>query len=487
MHPLHLLPAFALFSSAQHHKVKWTPGQVVKTTSGAVTGRESKWQEGVSEYLGIPYAKPPVGDLRFAAPAAYHSFASVNGTAFGPACPSNVRPVQARDNGTAAEGILSLLAQTGEAMSEDCLTINVWTKPQSGNPGKAVMLWVHGGGFNTGSSASPSYNGARLAAEHDVVVVSFNYRLNVFGFPGAPFMQQNNLGLLDQRMAVEWINDNAAYFGGHPSRIVLWGESAGGASVDYYDFAWSDPEPLIAGLIAESGTASIANGGNMATGEAWYDATAKMGCGGLEAGEATLACARKKSIQEVLDAIKPVGGVPALGMTSFGPYVDQKIVFGDYPVRRGRGIFSKLPLLVGNNDNEAGLFAVLAGAGTTKGPAPAVNSSAAPAYNATMSDAFFTCPSGISASARRDQDVPSWRYRYAGEFANTAIGPNAGAFHGAEIALIFGTTELLSNSNDTAEEAKLGKAMREAWTAFAKDPAKGLTSFGWPVYNETRK
>lgn len=101
--------------------------------------------------------------------------------------------------------LLAALGQYGDQFDEDCLTINVWTKPQTGGPAKAVLAWIYGGGFALGNTASPAYNGARLAAEEDVVVVSMNYRVNIFGFPGAPGLSDQNLGLLDQRLAIEWV------------------------------------------------------------------------------------------------------------------------------------------------------------------------------------------------------------------------------------------------------------------------------------------
>jgi cholinesterase len=120
----------------------------------------------------------------------------------------------------------------------------VWTKPQVGEKAKAVLVWIYvslvitaikkrtlifdqGGGFALGNTANPAYHGARLADDQDVVVVSMNYRLNILGFPGAPGLPDQNLGLLDQRLAVEWIRDNVAAFGGDPKRITLFGESAG--------------------------------------------------------------------------------------------------------------------------------------------------------------------------------------------------------------------------------------------------------------------
>jgi carboxylesterase type B len=101
---------------------------------------------------------------------------------------------------------------------EDCLKLNVWTKPQSGETGKAVMIWIYGGAFSAGSTSAVWYSPARYAADHDVVAVSFNYRLSMFGFPMATFSPEKNPGLLDQRLALEWVRDNIAAFGGDPKR-----------------------------------------------------------------------------------------------------------------------------------------------------------------------------------------------------------------------------------------------------------------------------
>jgi carboxylesterase type B len=169
----------------------WSIGKMVKTTSGSITGHAADWKPEVSEYLGIPYAEPPVGNLRFAAPKPLKSDKHITAAHFGANCPENVGGV----------------AATMTTASDDCLTLNVWTKPQTGEKSKAVMIWIYGGGFGSGRSSTPLYNGARLADEHDVVVVSLNYRVNIFGFPRAPFAPDRNPGLLDQRAGIEWARD----------------------------------------------------------------------------------------------------------------------------------------------------------------------------------------------------------------------------------------------------------------------------------------
>jgi cholinesterase len=145
----------------------WSIGQVVKTSSGSVKGHASSWKPDVSEYLGVPFAQPPVGSLRFVAPKPYKSDKSIDAGDFGPSCPANI---DSPPNSTIVYGqgfaktLLSVLSQSGDKYDEDCLTVNVWTKPQTGEKKKAVMVWIYGGGFNSGNSRSPSYNGARLVS-----------------------------------------------------------------------------------------------------------------------------------------------------------------------------------------------------------------------------------------------------------------------------------------------------------------------------------
>jgi cholinesterase len=205
-----MLSIFSLALVGAAAAQSWSTGQVVKTSSGSAKGHASSWKPAVSEYLGIPFAQPPVGKLRFLAPKAYKSDKMFNAAEFGPSCFANV---DTKPNATVVYNqgfpttLLGHMGQAGDTFDEDCLTLNIWTKPQSGEKKKAVMLWIYGGGFNSGNTRNPYYNGARLADEEDVVVVSINYRLNIFGFPRADFLPDKNIGLLDQRLAVEWVRD----------------------------------------------------------------------------------------------------------------------------------------------------------------------------------------------------------------------------------------------------------------------------------------
>jgi cholinesterase len=308
----------------------------------------------VSEYLGIPWATPPLGALRWQPPQPFpRSSKPIIASAFGPDCAqiNSAKRISQSNTTGIQSGVLGSLAG-GAHMSEDCLTLNVWTKPQSGEKKKAIMVWVYGGGFSTGSTQSPSYNGVRFAGKQDVVLVSINYRLMVMGFPANPELFDNvNVGLIDQRKALEWVKANAESFGGDPNRITLFGESAGGRAVDIYSFAWAgEKDPIVTGFIAESGAAPQ-NTGWKPHPDAWFQISTRLGCGGKEKGKATIDCMKTKSLDEVLGAVKGKDGSERDLTRAFLPSVDGKTYYSDYDVRRAAGKFiQKVCLILNSRD-----------------------------------------------------------------------------------------------------------------------------------------
>ncbi|KAH8702209.1 Alpha/Beta hydrolase protein [Talaromyces proteolyticus] len=398
----------------------WTIGQVVQTSSGSVFGHPASVYQEVSEYLGIPYAVPPVGNLRWTTPQMFSGTDPINGTDYGFSCPAVIQPTDLSNFPrlnvtTSGLTYLSLLSQTGDKFDEDCITINVWTKPQSGEVKKAVLVWIYGGEFSSGK---------------DVVLVSFNYRLNIFGFPGIPDSTQN-LGLLDQRLAIEWVQKNIEAFGGDASRITLFGQSAGGASVDYYTYAWTS-DPIAHGFIEESGSLFGPAGGlgaisAEAAASNWFNLTNALGC------------------------------------------VDEMIVFSNYKQRSISGNLIKLPLLLGTTNNEAGLLRSLDGLLNLSYPDPYWN-----AFN----DFVFVCPCSTRANISISNRIPTWRYGWF-------------AWHSSELAVLFNNTpngQGLNGQmipNNTEAEIQIGSYMRGACATFAKDPMNGLKSYqdGRPQYD----
>ena len=202
-------------------------GEVVATSSGDVRGAYTDEDNAVVAFKGIPFAAPPVGELRWAPPTAVAAWEGErDATAYSDAC----LQVQSEEG---------FYAQGPIPVSEDCLYLNVWAPSGAMDAKVPVMVWIHGGAFVAGSGSSPLYDGEALARK-GVVLVSINYRLGLFGFLAHPALSaespkgaSGNQGLKDQVMALEWVRDNIAAFGGDPGNVTIFGESAGSMSVCY--------------------------------------------------------------------------------------------------------------------------------------------------------------------------------------------------------------------------------------------------------------
>ncbi|MGH9302197.1 MAG: carboxylesterase family protein, partial [Acidimicrobiales bacterium] len=198
---------------------------VIECPAGSLVGTRAG---DVERYRGIPYALAPLGNLRFAPPRTAPAWDGLlDATHFGAASAQN------------ASAMETMLGQQRIIQSEDCLFLNIWApsaEPDAGNR-RPVMVWIHGGAFVTGSGSTPWYDGAAFARNHDVVVVTLNYRLGALGFlhlgdiGGERFAGSGNAGLLDQTAALGWVRDNIEAFGGDASNVTIFGESAGGMSV----------------------------------------------------------------------------------------------------------------------------------------------------------------------------------------------------------------------------------------------------------------
>jgi para-nitrobenzyl esterase len=192
----------------------------VRTTAGDLRGTI---ENGVAVFRGVPYAAPPVGPLRFAAPQPMPAWSGLRDAT--------------TDGAIAPQGRSRLAHVMGDfecRQDEDCLTLTLWTpeaKPASNGPGRPVVVWIHGGAFSSGAGSLPWYSGARFAETDDIVAVSLNYRLGALGFLYLPGISGGNLGLLDQVAALRWIRDNIRAFGGDPANVTLVGQSAGGNSI----------------------------------------------------------------------------------------------------------------------------------------------------------------------------------------------------------------------------------------------------------------
>ncbi|KAL2844112.1 Alpha/Beta hydrolase protein [Aspergillus pseudoustus] len=445
----------------------------VQTTSGLVVGHAASDAFEVSEYLGVPYAVPPIGSLRFQPPVRYTGNGTHNATTFGPSCiqppvapPTNdTNHAPPQDLGVPPSATAAFASEVYPA-NEDCLTLNIWTKPQIGEEKKAVLVWVYGGAYVSGSTRLPTYRGQFIAEQTDVVVVSINYRVNIFGFPGNPTTPAN-LGLRDLRMSIEWVRDNIKLFGGDPERITLFGQSAGAGMVDFYSFAYPD-DPIVSGFIEMSATIyGFPALTEAETNDRWFHVTNLIGCGNATSDDldAVTNCMMRKTVDEILAGYDPAS-VP-ITPSPYGPVIDNELVFSSYMNRTAaRGGY-----LIGNTENEAGLFKLL--------QAPQNES-----YWTDFNNRLYTCANIFRIKQSVAQGNPAWRYRYFGDFPNLVLTttPPSGAYHTAELGPLFDTVNqsLLAS---TPAEVSVGIYLRNAWSSFAKDPQRGLDSF-WPRYSE---
>ncbi|EJU02409.1 alpha/beta-hydrolase [Dacryopinax primogenitus] len=452
-----------------HNQPTSGQGTLVTTTEGIVQG--SLVTSTVRQWLGIPFAAPPTGTQRFGRPQPplAHN-ATFTATQFGNSCFATLTEF------LVLEGIFA--QQESLKYDEDCLNLNIWAPATNRPQGGAVMIWIYGGGDIYGSSDTPLWNGATFVENHDdLVIVSFNYRSNIFGFPGAP-QQTANLGLLDRDAAIQWVHANIAAFGGDPNRITLFGNSAGSMAADAYAFSHPN-DTIVKGIILQSGTVQLTPilelGAVSPTSanSSWNTVATAVGCGSTT--DATqFACMQAVPMLTLLNET-------IVSRQVFAPFPDEETLFSDVSTRSANGEFLKVPLLIGTNLNEGDIF-VLEFEEELLGSELAL---ATTLFSDLITEIVFLCPAVQAAGDRLAAAVPTWRYVYEGVFPD--INNNTAelrSYHTAEIPSVFGTfRQSTFNFPPTANEIALSAYMQSAWVAFARNPVSGLTSFGWPNFS----
>jgi len=464
--------------------------QVIKISSGIIQGTTAG---GVAAYLGIPYAAPPVGDLRWREPQAVTAWeGAMDCTQYGPACPQ-------------PKSIFYDVAN----MNEDCLNLNVWTPAKSAGDKLPVMVWIHGGSFTTGAGSLKMYAGRNLA-ENGVVVVTVNYRLGPLGFLSHPLLSKEsghaasgNYGLLDQIAALKWVKQNIADFGGDPDNVTIFGESAGAMSV--CDLMVS---PLANGLfqraISESGAFSDAfptyREDTVAKAEGTgLELSAKLGC---DKADNPLAAMRSKTADEVVKAAYT--GYSSSSAGKFRPVVDGWVIPENPWTMFSAGKQSKVPLLIGTNADEGSIFLipdykVLKMSGQdyenyVKSLYPKDYEAVLALFPASDSQSVLQAMiklrtvMSFSAGALHAADTATAKgskvYMYQFTRVPQTLLKFAGAFHGLEIFYVFGNlrADRVSIPDDRID-LQLSQNMMQYWTNFAKtgDP-NGPQLPQWPVY-----
>jgi para-nitrobenzyl esterase len=463
----------------------------VKIDSGELEGAFANNQQ-VRAFKGIPFAAPPVGDLRWKAPQAMTAWKGVR---------------QAKDFGShciQSAGYPDMVFHD-PGPSEDCLTLNVWT-PANAKPGPLpVMVWIYGGGFVCGGTSESRQDGQFLAARN-VVIVSMNYRLGIFGFFShpeltveSPFHASGNYGLLDQAAALGWVQRNIAAFGGDPKNVTIFGESAGSSSVSA-QMASPISRSLFSKAIGESGAMFPDSGPKQLSSDALEDrnvAFAKVAFG-----TSSLADLRKLSADEILRVATAKTTPPP---PRFGPSVDGYFLPDAVPNTYAKGLQAQVPLLAGWNADEVRGQVLLA---KTKTTAESLAATAQKDFDDRAKDFLAVYPAGTDTEAvvsagdyASDRFIayatwkwleaqaatgkaPVFRYRMdlgsPGDKNHQAI---LGAFHSDDIEYVFGTLDSRPEAAWRPEDRKLSELMGAYWTNFARtgDPnGPGLPQ--WPVY-----
>jgi len=493
------LPIAALLSLACAFAATSGLETVVKIDSGLVSGSGTA----IRTYKGIPFAAPPVGDLRWKSPQPAKPWKGIRvANAFPAMCPQ-----------------FQLIPGP---QSEDCLGLNVWTPARSASDKLPVMVWIHGGGFVIGASSQSAYDGERLASQ-GVVVVSLNYRLGIFGFLAHPALSKEspqgvsgNYGLLDMVAGLEWVKRNIGAFGGDPGNVTIFGESAGGSAVCLL-MVMPQAQGLFQKVIAESAWGMFAPISHLK--EAWYGRMALEKFG--ETHGADLSALRSKSVAEVLKmaGAPDMGGDRADRGEAYLPVVDG-VVLPDDPGRLfTSGKFAHVALIAGTNADEGTLlggppvhnladlrkFAQKTFGAQTDGllavyPAASDADASEAAAHAVGDYEFLQGTRSILRAAAK-ANPKAFQYQFT---RVNGIGRRIkwGCFHASEVPYVFatlpdsvyGTTASFigdfSVDSDTYSEQdmKLSKTMSAVWVRFAKtgDPnGPGLPS--WPVFTEAKE
>jgi para-nitrobenzyl esterase len=462
----------------------------VRTDDGAVRGITAG---AVDEFLGLPYAAPPTGNLRWRPPARPAAWASVrDATQFGPSCPQQASP----------------FAPPGP-FSEDCLFLNVYTPTLGGmndQGGRPVLVWIHGGGLT--QDAGRDYDGSKLAAD-GIVVVTINYRLGALGFlahpalasrPGGP---AGNYGLMDQQAALRWVQRNIAHFGGDPGNVTIAGQSAGGLSV-LAQMVSPGARGLFQQAIVQSGTFAL-NQRPLATAEAADETFATaVGCP-----DQTAACLRNVPVSTLVNDFgteipgvvdgsvltQPIGTALASGQFARVPVIngithDEELLFVDLlgiTVSQGTNI-----LLAGSPFGPAnyqaniaqalGVSAARAAAIATEYPLSAYPGRPDIALSVLVSDASFACPALQVDRWTAARGVPTYAYQFNDD---KAPGFSLGlATHGAELPYLFD----MPNRPVTLDpdQQALAASMRTDWASFAGTGNPSSRALPWPSFNGTR-
>ncbi|WJS97320.1 carboxylesterase/lipase family protein [Novosphingobium humi] len=474
------------------------PSDPVETSSGRVAG--TALASGVRAYLGVPFAAPPTGDLRWAPPKPSHWTGIFNADRKGPACIQVLRP----------HDINHYFGE--EATGEDCLTLNLWTNAKAGEK-RPVVVFIYGGGFTIGSSGMANYDGEAMA-KAGAVFVNFNYRVGALGFLAHPELTKEqggasgNYGLMDQTLALQWVRDNIAKFGGDPDKVVIMGQSAGAGSVAAQVLA-----PAARGLFR---AAVMSSGCNLRGAKPTLADAEKIGLAFQEKlGAKSLSEMRAMAADRIL-AMQSESqlGLSVSGVRINGPIIDRRFLPQQAADAVAAGNFAKVPMVASfNEDDMAFGFEAITGAKTVAdyqaGAQKLFGADAAAflklypaktdadvrsAARRAAQDANFAASARACAVDTAAQGVPVFIDEYArrhpyipGVKLADQDTATVGAYHTADIPYWFGTQDAYNSirptRNWTEWDRTLSKQMMEALMALANTGSPDTPAMPWKPWS----
>jgi len=458
-----------------------------QTTVVTRTGKVQGVVEGdVVTHKGIPFAKPPVGELRWRSPQPVAPWKGVKAAdRFGPDCMQIPYKADA--------------APLGVKPSEDCLYANVWAPAKLAKKKRPVMVWIYGGGFVNGGSSAPVYAGSKFA-ESGVVFVSFNYRLGRFGFFAHPALTSEaagtphgNYAILDQIAALKWVQNNIAAFGGDPDNVTIFGESAGGGSV--HALATTKlANGLFDKAIVLSGGGRNLMGPLVTASQAEAIGSSFARAKGVDGRDSnSLKALRALPADAVMDGLNLM---TLFTTTNFTPlFADEQIVRTSVDKAYAAGDGARVPMVIGANDADGFFFggdldrayAPIAPvrAAAEKVYDPTATKNAATIGVAVSADLMFLEPARHAARilAGKGQPVYSYRFAYVPEYLRDKL---PGALHASELPFVFDTVEVRHGAMTTDKDRAAARLIHDYWVNFAKTGAPSSPAGGsWSRYDPT--
>ncbi|XP_053561539.1 cholinesterase [Bombina bombina] len=507
---IYLLVTYALYTQAQDDTI-------VQTKQGKVSGIHLPVLSGsVTAYLGIPYGEPPTGAQRFKKSEPRKPWqGTYNATEFGRSCYQNKQDIYSEFTGTA-------MWLVNNEMSEDCLFLNIWV-PSSKSKPFPVMVFIHGGGFVSGTTSLDIYDGHILSYYEDVIVVSMNYRVGALGFLALPENKNapGNAGLFDQMLALQWIHENIEVFGGNPHNVTLFGHSAGALSVAYHVIS-SGSHAFFTNAIIQSGSVFADFGLHDKVRRSTLKLAQYLGCP-LKDDDAVVTCLQNIDAMELTEKQLSVKNSDSLLI--FAPVIDKDFL-SDYLNKLINQTLKEKSLLLGVTKDDGNPFAIMGVPGFSLKNESLITFTQLQAglrhyfhsfgdlatesillqytnwedvdnqeknrkaMEQVVTDHFFLCPTKLFANKLSEHKNSVYFYVYDHRISNEVWPEWMGTVHGAELPILFGKP-LIASNNYTESEKVFSKRIMKFWTNFARygaPTAHEEVGFTWPLYsNEEQK